>query len=60
MQFEKGNKIGFKPANAVAYDKTPVQVKVLPGVRQRLKAIDDWQNKLRRLIDALIEEDLGG
>jgi hypothetical protein len=50
----------FKPDNRIAYDKTPVQVKVLPGVRQRLKAIDDWQNKLRQLIDTLIEEDLGG
>jgi hypothetical protein len=49
----------FKPDNRIAYDKTPVQVKVLPGVRQRLKAIDDWQNKLRQLIDTLIE-DLGG
>lgn len=50
----------FKPNEQIAYDKTPVQVKVLPGVRERLKAIDDWQNKLRRLIDQLIEEDVGG
>jgi hypothetical protein len=56
MQFEKGNKKGFKPLNKVAYDRTPVQVKVSPGVRERLKTVDDWQNKLRRLIDELIEE----
>jgi hypothetical protein len=50
----------FQPNERIAYDKTPVQVKVLPGVRERLKTIDDWQNKLRRLIDTLIEEELGG
>jgi hypothetical protein len=50
----------FKPNERIAYDTTPVQIKVLPGVREQLKTIDDWQNKLRRLIDALIEEELGG
>jgi hypothetical protein len=49
----------FQPNERIAYDKTPVQVKVLPGVRQRLKTVDDWQNKLRRFIDELIEEDGG-
>lgn len=50
----------FKPNERTAYDKSPVQVKVLPGVREQLKAIDNWQNKLRQLIDQLIEEELGG
>lgn len=50
----------FKPNERIAYDQTPVQVKVLPGVRERLKTIDNWQNKLRQLIDQLIEEELGG
>jgi hypothetical protein len=49
----------FQPNERIAYDKTPVQVKVLPGVRERLKTVDDWQNKLRRFIDELIEEDGG-
>jgi hypothetical protein len=49
----------FQPNERIAYDKTPVQVKVLPGVRERLKIVDDWQNKLRRFIDELIEEDGG-
>jgi hypothetical protein len=57
MPFQKHHKLGFKPSGDVAYDKTPVQVKVLPGVRERLKTVDDWQNKLRRFIDELIEED---
>jgi hypothetical protein len=53
----RGNpKSDWKPKEGVAYDKAPVQVKVLPGVRERLKTVDDWQNKLRRLIDELIED----
>lgn len=50
----------FKPNEQIAYDKTPVQVKVLPGVREQLKTLDDWQNKLRQYIDKLIKEELGG
>ncbi|BAU14141.1 hypothetical protein LEP3755_46860 [Leptolyngbya sp. NIES-3755] len=50
----------FKPNESVAYAKTPVQVKVLPGVRERLKTVPNWQDKLRRLIDQLIQEELGG
>ncbi|MCY7385629.1 MAG: hypothetical protein LH628_24315 [Microcoleus sp. CAN_BIN18] len=50
----------FRPNEQTAYSKAPVQVKVLPGVRERLKTIDNWQNKLRQLIDKLIDEELGG
>jgi hypothetical protein len=50
----------FKPHERIAYDKTPVQVKVRPGVRERLKTVVDWQNKLRLLIDQLIEQEYGG
>jgi hypothetical protein len=49
----------FSPDNKVAYDKTPVQLKVMPGVRERLKTVDDWQNKIRRFIDELLEEQGG-
>jgi hypothetical protein len=31
----------WKPNNRKAYDRTPVQVKVLPGVRERLKTVVD-------------------
>jgi hypothetical protein len=50
----------WSPDNNVAYDRTPVQLKVLPGVRERLKTIDGWQDKIRKLIDQLIEEEHGG
>ena len=46
----------FVPDNHVAYDKTPVQLKVMPGVRKQLMTISDWQNKVRRFIDELLAE----
>ncbi|MCG5056906.1 MAG: hypothetical protein KA714_02535 [Limnoraphis sp. WC205] len=49
----------YKPYESIAYDKTPVQVKVRPGVRERLKTVDNWRNKLRQYIDRLIEEESG-
>jgi hypothetical protein len=47
----------FRPDNKIAYDKVPVQLKVLPGVRDRLKKIDGWQAMIREYIDKLIESD---
>ncbi|MGB5897682.1 MAG: hypothetical protein WBG66_05745 [Geitlerinemataceae cyanobacterium] len=44
----------FQPDHKVAYDQVPVQLKVLPGVRERLKQIPDWQKKVRADIDSLI------
>lgn len=44
----------FSPDNKVAYDRNPIQLKVLPGVRERLKSIPDWQTLLRAKIDEII------
>ena len=41
------------------YDKVPVQLKVKPGVRERLKTVSDWQNKLRKVIDQILAEEGG-
>jgi hypothetical protein len=49
-------RIKFKPNNTVAYDKAPVQFKVLPGVREKLKTVPDWQERLRDFVDSLIED----
>jgi hypothetical protein len=46
----------FNPDNNVAYDPSPVCVKVLPGVRERLRSVDGWRDKVRAYIDSLIEE----
>ena len=46
----------FKPQNHVAYDKAPLQFKVSPGVREKIKAIPGWQEILRAFLDKLIAE----
>ncbi|BAZ25497.1 hypothetical protein NIES4073_64020 [Kalymmatonema gypsitolerans NIES-4073] len=48
--------IKFQPKNQVAYDKVPVQFKVLPGVREKLKTVPNWQERLREFVDQLISE----
>lgn len=49
----------FVPDNEVAYDKTPVQFKVLPGKREQLKAVPNWQDLLREYVDYLIATQTG-
>lgn len=46
----------FVPKENEAYDKSPVQVKVRIGVREKLKNVNNWQDKLRKFIDELIVE----
>ena len=46
----------FEPDNAIAYDKTPLQIKVLPGVREKLKAVPDWRERLRTFVDEMVKE----
>jgi hypothetical protein len=50
----------WRPDDRIAYDRTPVQLKVMPGVRERLKSVSDWQNKVRRAIDDIIANGEGG
>jgi hypothetical protein len=50
------SRIKFKPNNKVAFDKVPVQFKVLPGVREKLKTVPDWQERLRDFVDQLLQE----
>lgn len=44
----------FVSDNHVAYDPTPVQLKVLPGVREQLMSVCDWRVKLRLAIQEII------
>jgi hypothetical protein len=44
----------FKPDHQVAYDRVPLQFKVSLGVRDKLKAVPDWQQRLRDFVDELI------
>lgn len=51
--------IKFEPDNSQAYDQSPVCVKVLPGVREQLKTIANWQELTRQFWVSLIEAEKG-
>ncbi|MHC5726843.1 MAG: hypothetical protein ACYT04_46525 [Nostoc sp.] len=46
--------IKFKPQKKVAYDKTPLQLKVSSGVREKVMAIPGWQEIVRGFLDQMI------
>ena len=50
----------WHPDDRIAYARTPVQLKVLPGVREQLMSISDWQHKVRSAIDQIIANGEGG
>jgi len=54
MPFQKKNKLGF--TSKQPFDKDPVCFKVLPGVKDKLKSVPDWQERLREFVDRLIVE----
>ncbi len=54
MPFHKKHKLGFKSNQP--FDKDPICFKVLPGVKDKLKTIPDWQERLREFVAMLIEE----
>ena len=54
MPFQKDHKLGFISNDPL--DKNPICFKVKPGVRDKLKAVPDWQERLRVMVDELIEE----
>jgi hypothetical protein len=54
MPFEKNHRLGFTSDNPL--DRSPVCFKVLPDVKTKLKAIPNWQNRLREFVERLIEE----
>jgi hypothetical protein len=56
MPFQKGNKLGFKPQNNQPFDKRPICFNVRVGVREKLKTVPDWQERLRECVDKLIED----
>jgi hypothetical protein len=52
MTFQKNNKLGFTSDRP--FDKDPVCFKVLPGIKDKLKAVPDWQERLREFVDEMI------
>ncbi|MEH2056099.1 MAG: hypothetical protein V7K97_08065 [Nostoc sp.] len=53
MTFQKKHKLGFTSNRP--FDKDPVCFKVLPGVKDKLKSVPDWQERLRKFVDELIK-----
>lgn len=56
MRYEKGNKYGFTSEDPFAKD--PVCFKVKEGVREKLKGIKGWQDRMRAFVDELIQESM--
>jgi hypothetical protein len=54
MTFKKNHKLGALP-NEEPFDASPVCFKVKKGVKDKLKAVPDWQERLRETVDNLIE-----
>ncbi len=54
MPFRKNNRLGF--TSEQPFDKDPVCFKVLPGVRDKLKTIPGWQERLRDFVDEIIKD----
>lgn len=56
MTFKKNHRLGFLPKGEEPLDKNPLQIKVRKGLIERIKAIPNWQDKLRvKLEDWLAE-----
>ncbi|MCV3212282.1 hypothetical protein OGM63_01850 [Plectonema radiosum NIES-515] len=55
MPFEKKHKLGAVPLNEEPFDRAPVCFNVRKGVKDKLKAVPDWKERLREFVDSLIE-----
>jgi hypothetical protein len=54
MPFQKGNKFAYRPQNEEAFDPVSVCFNVRKGVRDSLKAVPNWQERLREYVDTLV------
>ena len=55
MPFEKNNKLGFAAKGSISLDKQPLSIKLRSGLRDKIKLIPEWQDKLRDVIENWIE-----
>ncbi len=56
MPFQKGNKLGAKKQLKRPLDKEVIAFKGYEGQKEKLKAVPDWQERLRNFVEQLIEE----
>jgi hypothetical protein len=59
MPFQKENPYSYKSEGEEPLDKHPVCFNVRVGVREELKKIKGWQNRMRTFADEMIQENLG-
>ena len=55
MPFKKNNKLGFVSDNPL--DKTPLTIKLRLGIREKIKSIPNWQDKLRDLLEEWVKQE---
>jgi len=59
MPFQKNHNLGAKPIGDEPMDRTPICFNVRTGVREKLKTIPDWKERLREYVDRLIDGQTG-
>lgn len=56
MTFQKKNKLGAKPIYAQPVDSKVIAFRGRVGQIEKLKKVDNWQERLRDYVDQLIAE----
>lgn len=56
MPFQKNHKLGAKKRLNRPLDKEIIGFKGYEGQKEKLKAVPDWQERLREFVDQLISE----
>ena len=58
MTFKKNHKLGFLPENDIPLDRLPLSIKLKLGIRDKVRSIPDWQDRLRAMIEQWVESEL--
>ncbi|HAG84445.1 MAG TPA: hypothetical protein DCL61_25645 [Cyanobacteria bacterium UBA12227] len=56
MPFKIGNKLGAKKRLKRPLDKEVIAFKGYEGQKEKLKAVPDWQERLREFVDQLLSD----
>ena len=56
MPFKKGHKLGAKKRLTRPLDKEAIAFKGYEGQKEKLKAVPDWQERLREFVDQLLSD----
>ncbi len=58
MTFKKNHKLGFLSENDIPLDRLPLSIKLKLGIRDKVRSIPDWQDRLRAMIEQWVESEL--